>query len=266
MLKRKSRQLACGFARSLAPASSQPISAVRSILPHRYARREILGNRAIRPDGIWLAAKAGYNEVERRVGVPKKRTLEHATVVAVERIRRQQILREAEGYLDLLCLFGEEWAPAAPIRRRLAQRSLDMLDRLAERNAPGPQTHLLRGQALRAADRYAEAIEPLQAAVAADSSMIDAWLALGWCFKRTGHLNSAIESLKEALVIDPEQGILHYNLSCYWSLAGNVPLALHHLQRALALDSNFRTLAEREADFDPIRSDPGFQTLTSVIV
>jgi tetratricopeptide (TPR) repeat protein len=96
--------------------------------------------------------------------------------------------------------------------------------------------------------------------------MIDGWLALGWCFKRSGRLDSAIESLKEALVVDPEQGIVHYNLSCYWSLAGNVPLALQHLERALALDSNFRSMTEREADFDPIRADPGFQSLTSAIV
>ena len=235
------------------------------MLPHRYAGREISGNLANRQDGIWLADSAGYNVVEAD-GRFQTCILEQATVVAVERIRRQQILREAEGYLDLIGLFGDEWAPAAPIRRRLAQRSLDMLDRLAERNSPGPQTLLLRGQALRAAERYAEAIEPLQAAVAADPSMIEAWLTLGWCFKRSGRLDSAIESLKEALVIDPDQGIVHYNLSCYWSLAGNLPLALHHLERALALDSHFRSLIERESDFDPIRGDPGFQSLTSAIV
>ena len=192
--------------------------------------------------------------------------MEHAAVVAVERIRRQQILREAEGYLELLGLFGEEWAPTAPNCRRLAQRSLDTLDRLAERNSPNPHTYLLRGLALRAAERYADAIEPLQAAVAADPALIDAWLALGWCFKRSGRLDAAIDALKEALAIDPEQGIIHYNLSCYWSLAGQVSLALHHLERALALDSDFRLKAEREPDFDPIRSNPGFQSLTSVIV
>lgn len=187
-------------------------------------------------------------------------------MVAVERIRRQQILREAEGYLDLIGLFGDEWAPPPAIRRRLAQRSLDMLDRLAERNGPNPHTYLLRGLALRAAERYADAIEPLKAAAAADPNLLDAWLALGWCLKRSGRLDAAIEALKEALAVEPEQGIVHYNLSCYWSLAGKVSLALQHLERALALDSNFRTLAEREPDFDPIRNDPGFQTLTSVIV
>jgi tetratricopeptide (TPR) repeat protein len=192
--------------------------------------------------------------------------MEHAAVVAVERIRRQQILREAEGYLELIGLFGEDWVPAAPIRRRLAQRSLDTLSRLAERSTPNPQTFLLRGLAFRAAEQYAEAIEPLQAAVAGDPNLIDGWLALGWCYKRSGRLELAIEALKQSLLVSPDQGIIHYNLSCYWSLAGNVSLALHHLERALALDSDFRSLAEREPDFDPIRNDPGFRSLTSVIV
>lgn len=191
--------------------------------------------------------------------------MEHAAVVAVERIRRQQLLREAEGYLDLIGLF-DDWEPPAPIRQRLAQRSLDMLDRLAERNAPNPHTHLLRGLALRAAERYAEAVEPLQAAVAADPSMIEAWLTLGWCFKRCGRLRSAIEALKEALVVDPDKAIIYYNLACYWSLAGNVTFALQHLERALALDPKYRAQTERETDFDPIRNDPGFQSLVSVIV
>ncbi len=186
-------------------------------------------------------------------------------MVAVERIRRQQILREAEGYLELIGLF-EEWEPPASIRQRLAQRSLDMLDRLAERNAPNPHTFLLRGLALRSAERFGEAVGPLQAAVVGDPSMIEAWLALGWCFKRCGRLTSAIEALKEALVVDPEQAILHYNLACYWSLAGNVSFSLQHLERALALDPEFRARTEREHDFDPIRNDPGFQSLTSVIV
>jgi hypothetical protein len=32
------------------------------------------------------------------------------------------------------------------------------------------------------------------------------------------------------------------------------------------MDPQFRQLAEHEPDFDPIRSDPGFQNLTSIIV
>ncbi len=183
-----------------------------------------------------------------------------------DRVRRQQILREAEGYLDLIGLFGEEWAPPPPVRRRLAQHSLDTLDRLAETFAAGPQAQHLRGQALRAAERYEEAIEPLKRAGEAEPANMETWLALGWCYKRIGRLELAIEALEQARSLDPQQAIVHYNLACYWSLAGNKATALQYLAQSVSMDPQFRQLAEREPDFDPIRSDPGFQNLTSIIV
>jgi len=187
-------------------------------------------------------------------------------VVSVERIRRQQLLREAEDYLDLIDLFAEQWVLPEPIRRRLAERSLGALDRLKAQYADGPQAQFLRGQALRAAERYQDAIAPLKAAADAEPSQLETWLSLGWCYKRTGRLDLAIESLEHALEIDPQQAIIPYNLACYWSLAGQTPHALRFLAKAVAMDDHFRELAEREPDFNPIRSDPGFQSLTSIIV
>ena len=57
-------------------------------------------------------------------------------------------------------------------------------------------------------------------------------MALAWCYKRTGQLGKAIESLERAVTIDPSEGVLHYNLACYWSLARNRTLALRYLSRA----------------------------------
>ncbi len=187
-------------------------------------------------------------------------------MAGTDRIRRQQILREAEGYLELIGLFGEEWLPPVYVRRLMAQHSLDALDRLAESFAAGPQAQKLRGMALRAAERYEEAIDPLKLAGEAEPENIDTWLALGWCYKRIGRIDMAIEALDQALSVDPQQAIVQYNLACYWSLAGNATLALQYLSQAFSLDPQFRQLAEKESDFDPIRSDPGFQSLTSIIV
>ncbi len=188
-------------------------------------------------------------------------------MAASDRIRRQQILREAEGYLELIGLFGESWAPPLDARRRLATQALSVLDRLSETFAAGAQAQLLRGLILRAAERFEEAVEPLRKVAESEPHRIDAWLALGWCYKRTDRLPQAIDSLEQALAADPAaQAIVHYNLACYWSLAGNPNQALRYLSRAFSMDSQFRSLAESEPDFDPIRSDPGFQGLFTIIV
>ncbi|HEY2413907.1 MAG TPA: hypothetical protein VGI40_16770, partial [Pirellulaceae bacterium] len=60
--------------------------------------------------------------------------------------------------------------------------------------------------------------------------------------------------------------IVHYNLACYWSLAGNVKLAVAYLSQAFDLEPEYRDLVQHEADFDAIRNHPHFQALTAVIV
>ena len=180
------------------------------------------------------------------------------------RIRRQQIIREVEGYLDLIALFPEESAVQAVNRERIARRALKMLERVEG----GPErlhAMYLKGIALRTLERYAEAVAPLKEAASLDPQNIHIWLALAWCQKRTGRIDLAIESLEEALQVDPAEPVIHYNLACYWSLSGNNRRALDFLNHALQIDPNFRDLIDAEHDFDPIRNDPGFQALTSMI-
>ncbi len=186
---------------------------------------------------------------------------------AFERLRRQQLVREAEGYLDLALIFGDQWTLPSDIRDRLAHRSLVAVERLGENATYSPQVQLIKGQALRTLEKFKEALAPLSVAAEADPQNVDTWLALGWCHKRTGRLDLAIESLEEALAVEPGSAVVNYNLACYWSLARNKRQALAYLERALSIDSNFRFQIDAESDFDPIRSDNEFQAMmTSVPV
>ena len=63
------------------------------------------------------------------------------------------------------------------------------------------------------------------------------------------------------MLTNPKEPILHYNLACYWSLAGNVSNAVEHLQAALRLNGDIVNMVAAESDFDPIRTDPVFQAL-----
>jgi len=167
-----------------------------------------------------------------------------------DRNRLNKIQREAEGYLEL----------------GLPQQALNTLNRLGNPIECGTVTQYLLGEALRSLERYAEALVPLQRAAETEPENVHVWLALGWCFKRIGRLDQAIQALDKAVAADPAEPLLHYNIACYYSLAGNKPQALEHLSRALAMDSHYRHLIDDEPDFDPLRADPDFQALTTIIV
>ena len=166
------------------------------------------------------------------------------------RIRLQRILREVEGYLEI----------------EMPQAALDALDRIKEPGTFRGQQMYLTGEALRALERYSEAIGPLEKAADLQPSNLRIWLALGWCHKRTGRLDLAIEALERAEEVAPEEAVVPYNLACYWSLAGKKDQALTYLSRAIAMDPEFRDRIHAESDFDPIRSDPEFRALTEIIV
>lgn len=189
-----------------------------------------------------------------------------ATIQAYHRVRRQQLLREAEGYLDLMLVFADQWPLRPEVRDRLGERVLETLDLLDHDHGRRAHVLYLRGQALRAMQRYADAVAPLKESSEHDPDNLNVWLALGWCYKRSGRLDMAIQALEDAMNVDPSQGIIYYNLACYWALAKNVKLAVAYLGRAFDLDPNYRDLVPDEPDFDAIRHSRDFQTLTSVVI
>lgn len=183
-----------------------------------------------------------------------------------KRIRLQQTIRQAEGYLDLVTVFDDRWSLAADIRDRVAARVIDLLQGVDCSGQKQSHVLYLMGRAQQASQQYEAAIETLSHAADIDPDNIHIWLSLGWCYKRTNRLDLAIEALEEALAVDSSEAIIHYNLACYWALAENVRLAVDYLAQSFDLDPDYRDMVADEADFDAIRNHPEFLTITSVIV
>ena len=181
-------------------------------------------------------------------------------------VPRQLLLRRAAGYLELGELLVGPDSDTPPKARLLLERALEELGQLPEDARAGPLASLIEGESLRAMGSWEAAIEPLERAADADPKRVEVWLGLGWCFKRLGRLEAAIDSLRSGLVAVPNQPILLYNLACYHSLEGAVTTAIDYLTQAIAIDGRFRDLTGAERDFDPIRSDPRFVAATHVIV
>jgi tetratricopeptide (TPR) repeat protein len=68
----------------------------------------------------------------------------------------------------------------------------------------------------------------------------------------------AVEVMTQALQEHPDNSNVLYNLACVESLAGQRDAALGHLARAIELDPRMKDWAQSDADFAPIRQDPGF--------
>ncbi len=171
------------------------------------------------------------------------------TVAKRHRVQLESSSREAEGYLEL----GLHAQALRSLQRR------------------GPLVHsdhhacYLMGECLRELSRYSEALYPLRRSAELNPETSETWLALGWCYKRSGKLDSAIESLENALRHTPDEAILHYNLACYYSLAGRRLDALCRLKRAFDLEPTLRELVRDEPDFGPMRRDPGFRMLMAAM-
>lgn len=156
-----------------------------------------------------------------------------------------RLLTEAEGFLML----------------DLPRRSLQILEGRSEWSPLWFEAHFLKGEALRCLDRHLEALAPLESAARMQPRDARVALALGWCYKRTDRLDRAIGALERALHARADEALLHYNLACYLSLAGNVPRALKELSTALAREGRLRGLLVDEADFDRLRGTPEFDRL-----
>lgn len=187
-------------------------------------------------------------------------------MTTIERVQRRQLIRKAEGYLDLIMGFDDCWPLEMEHRKCLAGRALAALDAIKAPLGHKPYILFLKGQCARTCGDYQKAVNYLQQSAQLDPENIHTFLALGWCYKRIDRTDLAIEAMETAIQIDNESAIAHYNLACYWALARQVKMAVLHLTHAFDLNPEYRGFVDNEADFDAIRNDPDFLSSLDFIV
>ena len=77
-------------------------------------------------------------------------------------------------------------------------------------------------------------------------------------YAQTERWDAAIRLHTDALLEDPDNASLLYNLACMEARGGRHHDALRHLQRAVTLDQKTAEWARRDSDFAAIRREQGF--------
>lgn len=121
-----------------------------------------------------------------------------------------------------------------------------------------------------AAKRKAVAREAGTTVIAVGGVPGEAFVPMGWERSAhalrhwaTGDFARAVEELSDLHEQHPEDPGLLYNLACAESRAGQTEEAIVHLREAVELNADFRELAGKDSDFDPIRDDPEFASAVS---
>lgn len=142
---------------------------------------------------------------------------------------------------------------------------LNMTDHaLAElRSIPDPaeaefEYRQLLGECHRARQDWAAALAEFERCYELQPQDLDVLMAMAWCYKRLDRLPQAIAIMHEAYDSHRNVPVVLYNLSCYYSLAGNKSRALSWLGRALRMERKLLQLIPTETDFAPLRNDPEF--------
>jgi tetratricopeptide (TPR) repeat protein len=161
---------------------------------------------------------------------------------------RDRKLEAARGYLEL----------------GMAERSLRELNEIENPESIPFEFFCLRGEALRSAGRFDDALSDYSRALAEKSTDLQVLMGMAWCYKRTNQLPLAITAMEQAYRTHPKEAIVLYNIACYYSLGGEKTQALSWLGRALRMESSLRRLIPGETDFDPLRNDHDFQNMTEM--
>jgi tetratricopeptide (TPR) repeat protein len=142
---------------------------------------------------------------------------------AARHFHRQDFSRAKEVFEKLASGAPSEIAARARVRIRLCESKLS-------RSGPAPKTP---------ADYYNLGVAELNAR----------------------DLDRAIEHLNKADKAAPRREEIQYALAAARSLQGNADAALEHLKAAITCRPENRFLAQHDGDFEPLRSDPRFQSL-----
>jgi len=120
---------------------------------------------------------------------------------------------------------------------------------------------LFRAQILNALGEYPRSVEHLRqyAANCADSQEYP--ILLAYATRRAHSLEEAKRILEDSLTRFSKEPLIHYNLACYQAQLGQFAESITLLESAIDLDPQYRSLAQKDPDFLPLKNETDYLNL-----
>ena len=120
---------------------------------------------------------------------------------------------------------------------------------------------IAKAETLFSEGKYEEALNYVEEAIDSDAQSAEAWIHYGNVLTRLQRYSKAIQSFERARQLRPKDATARYNAACVYALQRKVEPALDYLADAIKLNRNCIIDAEKDPDFQNIRSHPQFVKL-----
>jgi serine/threonine protein kinase/Tfp pilus assembly protein PilF len=112
---------------------------------------------------------------------------------------------------------------------------------------------------------YQRAVENVEKHVESNPNDSRAYQLGALALIELGERKKGLEWAHTAVSLDPQNPLLLYNISCFFSIAGELEDAIGYLRRAVdgfaGIDPTIRDWATNDPDLDPIKDDPRFKEI-----
>lgn len=137
-----------------------------------------------------------------------------------------------------------------------------LLDELSMQLPGSSYLYALKGEVLsESLSQHEKAIESFAAAITLDPKRSEFYNGMGLAYYRMHQNEKALSTFSQALSIDPKDATARYNEACVLALMGRGDEAVGSLKKAISLDGRLQMIAQKDKDFEGIRSNAQFQTL-----
>ncbi|MGD9056229.1 MAG: tetratricopeptide repeat protein [Desulfobacterales bacterium] len=82
---------------------------------------------------------------------------------------------------------------------------------------------------------------------------------------RLGDQTKAMEWIKRLAATERDEPHLLYGIACLYSMTGKIEESIYYLNKAVEAGFAYRLYLEKDGDFDPVRSHPGYKTLIETL-
>jgi TolB-like protein/tetratricopeptide (TPR) repeat protein len=82
---------------------------------------------------------------------------------------------------------------------------------------------------------------------------------------RLGDQAKAMQWIKRLAATERDEPHLLYGIACLYSMTGKIEESIYYLNKAVEAGFAYRLYLERDGDFDPVRSHPGYKTLIETL-